>query len=893
MAGEFIAIREQRGGIYLPEAALWLDPHHAVDLAVVTHAHADHVAPHRKLIATPATCHLLRSRYSHKAEHTPLAYGAALEVGGFRIQLYPAGHVLGSAMVHVTRLSDGATLLYTGDFKMQEGLSSERVQPVAADLLITECTFGKPIYTFPPYEETRARILEWCRDALTAGITPVLVGYSLGKAQELMGIFRGSDLPLTVHTTVAEMCQAYAELGVELPPYEVLGKSVPQRVLVVPPQIVKGQLLRRYAQKQTAMASGWAFSSSARFQQGVDELFPLSDHASYPDLLAFVAAVKPKRVLTTHGFCEDFARDLRQRGWDAWTLAGRDQRDLPFEFAAASEPEAPPEAFRSSPWGQFCQTAEAVAAVPGRLEKIRLLSEYLRPLSDSELPLAVRFLAGEPAASRAERRKLQTGWATIRLALREFAGLSEQAYKQISHQQNDLGRTTQLVLAHGSHQARDWRLEEIGMVYQSLAQAGSGLERTRLLREAFAKLTPAEGKFLIKVLTGDTRLGSKEGLLEEALASAFAARADEIREAHMLTGDLGETALRARKRDMAALEMRLFQPIKVMLASPGETASNIWDKLGAADGGLWVEPKMDGIRMQLHVGDGQAELFSRDLRSLNTAFPDVVEPAARLGVRAVFDGEIIAYAAGKQLTFFDLQKRLGRKRDTQLDLFEPEAVPLRCLIFDLLWLDDKPLLDLPLTARRALLEKLPLSPPFHLVPVTRVAAQEELEAAFAAALKAKQEGLMAKDPTSTYHAGRRGKTWLKLKRTDFALDCVVVKAEQGHGKRSHVLSDYTFAVRDAKDGSLKVIGKAYSGLTDAEIEELTDHFTRQTLSQEGKVRVVIPDLVLEIGFDSIQASKRHDSGLSLRFPRIRAIRRDKSAAEIDTLSTARRLAGLD
>jgi DNA ligase-1 len=200
-------------------------------------------------------------------------------------------------------------------------------------------------------------------------------------------------------------------------------------------------------------------------------------------------------------------------------------------------------------------------------------------------------------------------------------------------------------------------------------------------------------------------------------------------------------------------------------------------------------------------------------------------------------------------------------------------------------------MEQPQATRRVALEGLRLPEGIVAIDVQRVASAEEIEVAFLAARRRGNEGLIAKDPASAYTPGRRGKFWLKLKKAFATLDVVVVKAEQGHGKRSHVLSDYTFAVRDETQ-ALRVIGKAYSGLTDAEIEILTEHFTQNTLSENGRIRTVVPDTVLEIAFDSIQASKRHDSGLSLRFPRIRAIRRDKKPEEIDTLAYAQKLAGL-
>ncbi|MEO0413727.1 MAG: DNA ligase, partial [Verrucomicrobiota bacterium] len=275
-------------------------------------------------------------------------------------------------------------------------------------------------------------------------------------------------------------------------------------------------------------------------------------------------------------------------------------------------------------------------------------------------------------------------------------------------------------------------------------------------------------------------------------------------------------------------------------------------------------------------------------------FPELVEAAKKLPDDVVLDGEIIAYAEGKKLTFFDLQKRLGRKR-VESDLFLGEAVPVSFIAFDLLWKNGTPYIDQPLHIRRDALETVDFTnTPIKVADVIRAETSREIEAAFIAARQRQNEGLIAKLPDSTYSPGRRGKAWLKLKKASATLDVVVIKAQQGHGKRSHVLSDYTFAIRDPElPDQLFTIGKAYSGLTDAEIEELTEHFMEYTLSKRGRVHTVEPNIVLEIAFDSIQPSQRHNSGLSLRFPRIKAIRKDKTPAEIDTLQYARQLAGLD
>src|SRR5207247_6851846 len=260
----------------------------------------------------------------------------------------------------------------------------------------------------------------------------------------------------------------------------------------------------------------------------------------------------------------------------------------------------------------------------------------------------------------------------------------------------------------------------------------------------------------------------------------------------------------------------------------------------------------------------------------------------------ILDGEIIAFAEDRKLTFFDLQKRLGRKTDA-LDLFETASadVPVIFVAFDLLFLGGRSLLRTQLRQRRQLLRGLKLPSKFQIASVVAAHSANEIEIEFKRARLRLNEGLMVKDPESFYSPGRRGMFWFKLKKELATLDVVVVAAELGHGKRNNVLSDYTFAVRDGATGELLPIGKAYSGLTNAEIAELTEHFQQNTIADHGRYREVKPDIVLEVAFNSIQPSARHASGLALRFPRIKAIRRDKNVDSIDTLQYAHELAARD
>jgi DNA ligase-1 len=390
----------------------------------------------------------------------------------------------------------------------------------------------------------------------------------------------------------------------------------------------------------------------------------------------------------------------------------------------------------------------------------------------------------------------------------------------------------------------------------------------------------------VKIITSDLRIGLKEGLVEEAIAAAAAQPLELVREANMLSGDIAEVTRAARNNALDTIQLRVFNPLQFMLASPEPTAEAILERLAPP---VWLEEKYDGIRCQLHKQGTRVELYSRDLKRITSQFPDLARAAEALPGDCIVDGELLAWREGRALPFAELQKRLGRKGD---DFFLGAEIPVSISAYDLLWLDGRTLLKETLATRRALLEKLLASSnALVIAPVRTARTATEIEAAFLGARQRGNEGLMAKDPQSIYTPGRRGLAWLKLKKAYATLDVVVVGVEYGHGKRRDVLSDYTFAIRDEEhDNRLLTVGKAYSGLTDVEIAQLTQHFLTNTLEVRGRFRTVVPDVILEIAFDIIQPSNRHQSGYALRFPRIARIRTDKTIADIDTLETCRRLA---
>jgi DNA ligase-1 len=899
---------------------LWLDPHRPRDFAFLSHAHADHFAPHRRILCSAPTRRLVEARFRASVESSFLSpdFGEVVPIGGgWTAELLPAGHIPGSAMLLVTSPEDGATLLHTGDFKTRPAAGAEQVVARPADILILETTFGLPKFRFPPAGEVLAAIVKWCLEAIEEGEIPVLMAYSLGKAQELLLSLNAlaPGLSYQVHDSVAAMNAVVTSLGYPLPECERFDpkeRDPSGSVIIVPPNAGRSLAVRRLRKSaRLAMVSGWGMEPGAKFRYQCDEVFPLSDHAGYDDLLAFVAAVNPARVYTIHGYTREFAADLRRRGFEAWPLTGETQMELampgdptgsrqtgslqtgsgsgPDPLGSGGMIESP---LPASGFGRFTAVCREISAMTGKLNKRATLSAYLSGLEEADLVLAVRFLSASPLPRGGERRSLSVGWALIRQALLDLTGLGLVRFRQISTAQGDGARTAAIVL-QGHATPRERSLAEVAESFAELARTAGQAGKIRLLRELFSACHPEEAARITGILLGDLRIGLKEGLLEEALAEAFGRDPAVVREAHLLLGDLGETARLARADELGRAGATWFTPLRVMLASPAEDATEIVTRLGSG-GPVWLEDKFDGIRAQLHVRGGAAALYSRDLRPLEAEFPELIEAARGFERDVILDGEIIARAEGKRLGFFDLQKRLGR-RDARLDqgdLFHGAAVPVRFVAFDLLGIDGTGWLDRPLSERRAALETLRFPGGFECCEVVWADSAGAIDEAFNAARRRENEGLIAKDPSSRYSPGRRGRQWLKLKKAMPTLDAVVVRAQQGHGKRSHVLSDYTFALRDEADGSLKVIGKAYSGLTDAEIEELTAHFRDRTTEKRRGVHEVVPDVVLEIAFDSIQPSKRHDSGLALRFPRIHAIRRDKTIAEIDTLAYARRLAGL-
>ena len=535
----------------------------------------------------------------------------------------------------------------------------------------------------------------------------------------------------------------------------------------------------------------------------------------------------------------------------------------------------------------FAEIADEIASTTKKLEKASILGRYLKTLSDADLARATRYFAGHQFA-QSDSRTTNVGGSIISTALSEATGFSpEDLYPRYVRLGDPGDLAAEIINETNRTPLPTISLVETESLITRLSETRGIKNKTALLTAILSRASALEAKYLVKLLAGDLRIGLREGLVEDAIARAFDQSLETVAYANMLLGDIGETAVRSRASDLGDVGMRLFHPIKFMLATP---AADLTDIARTMPSEFIVEDKFDGIRAQAHVKDGRVAIYSRTMDEITHRFPELIDPLRSLSSDAIIDGEIVPANANGILPFSELQKRLGRKNvGTQLLI----AVPVILVAYDLLYAAGRVLIDEPLGERREILKELiPENGPIRMSEGKVFTEAAKLDDEFDAARARGNEGLMIKSPASVYKPGRRGRDWLKLKRAIATLDVVVTSVEVGHGKRRNLLSDYTFAVRRSVDDSeLLNVGKAYSGLTDRELTELTKWFQDHTLQEfaHGRVRIVEPLIVIEVTFDRVQPSKRHKSGFALRFPRIVRLRTDKSVAEIDTLETVRRL----
>ena len=569
-----------------------------------------------------------------------------------------------------------------------------------------------------------------------------------------------------------------------------------------------------------------------------------------------------------------------------------------------------------SDFAAFADALADIAETSGRNDKADRLGVLLAALDDDDLRRAARWAAGR-VFPLSDQRTVNVGFSVLRRATAAATGADEDDLRAALVRLGDPGDVAAEAIG-SEDRASTLTIDEAEAFFEQVAETRGSGAKTDLVAGLLARVTAVEARFLVKLLAGETRIGMLEGGVEAAIGRLTDHDVRAVQRANMLTGDVGETAVLARHGRLGEARFQLFHPVKFMLATAAEASDErtLADEVGRQiPPPAAVEDKFDGVRAQAHLardvgdpdlhgavaGTARVALFSRTLDAVQRAFPDLVGPLAALADTVpegvVLDGEIVPLGDGGALAPFQaLQKRLGRKSASAALQAE---VPVAYVVYDLIAHGGEPVLDLPLSERQALLDAL--LPSVHdddrvlrRSHVTVLDDLTRLDDLFDEARARGNEGLMVKALDAPYVPGRRGRDWLKIKKALGTLDVVVTSVERGHGGRRKLLSDFTFAVRRAPDDdTLLNVGKAYSGLTDAELAALTEWFEAHTLQTfaHGKVRTVVPEVVVEVAFDNVQVSKRHKSGYALRFPRIVRLREDKPVAEIDTLETVAALAG--
>ncbi|HYF98600.1 MAG TPA: ATP-dependent DNA ligase [Candidatus Saccharimonadales bacterium] len=561
----------------------------------------------------------------------------------------------------------------------------------------------------------------------------------------------------------------------------------------------------------------------------------------------------------------------------------------------------------------FAETCEAVRTTTSKNKKIDFIASYLLSLDEDSLYKAVLFLSGR-IFSRGSPYILNIGFRTIMQSLLEISDLTTQDIGDIHLKHGDMGsiaeyaltkKNTVTLFRYAEKQSDSLTLSDIYLQFKKIAnQSGpnSNSDKKSILKGLLMRCSPLEAKYLVKIVTNEMRIGSYEGLVEIAISKAFDKSVESVRDALLISGDIGNVALLSKNDKLQSATLKPFVPLNFMLADVMFTGDQIIKYFAKP---IFCEFKYDGIRLQLHKFGQNCRLYSRNLSDISYAFPELVDSALKIREKKtkkdtsidtfdiVLDGELIAYKDKKPLPFQELQKRLRKKMMTRDILKE---IPVKYIVYDIMFYVNRSVIREDLLARKKLLTRLLIRDNTILISKSLlVKTGDEINLYFRKSRNKGHEGLVLKDPESKYHPGKRGKYWIKLKEELDTIDAVVVMAEYGHGKRAGTLSDYTLAIKDSNSSTnafnraqltnpsdtLRVIGKAYSGLSNSEIDYMTKKLKTIVIKDEGSRITVEPEIVLEVSFDTIQKSDRHNSGYALRFPRIKNIRYDKGVNDID------------
>ncbi|MBP1929543.1 DNA ligase-1 [Methanolinea mesophila] len=547
---------------------------------------------------------------------------------------------------------------------------------------------------------------------------------------------------------------------------------------------------------------------------------------------------------------------------------------------------------------EFARYCEQLEKISGRLEMIDLVAGVLPSLDDRELPLFVRFISG----------RIFPDWSPLKLGIGPnllydaitfvVDGTREDVIGEINRL-GDVGLAVEKILTRKKIEGsgaggrtgtatiqqslfpQDFDLPAVFREFTAIAEAGGkSSQQAKLshIQNLFQNITPLEGRYLARLLMEDLRIGMGEGNMRDAIARGFGVEPSLVEHAYQAINDLGEVAILARTgaRALEDVHIRLFHPVKMMLAQQGTIGETIRD-----NGAVAAEFKYDGSRFQFHRSKDASGLYSRKLEDVTTALPDIIEALeSATGHDVILDGEVIAVRDGKPLPFQTVLRRFRRKYGVESMREEIRLIPH---VFDILYLDGETLIDLPLSERRAKLESAMNA---HVAPQLVSDDPAEVETFYQQALDAGHEGIMLKVVASPYTPGVRGKNWIKIKPSVDTLDLAVIGADWGEGKRAHYFGSFLLACQD-EQGDLTPLSKVATGFSDEQLGEVFDLLKDRVIASQGKEVSFEPGLVFEIGYSEIQKSPNYESGFALRFPRFIRIRDDKSVDEIETLDSVR------
>jgi len=545
------------------------------------------------------------------------------------------------------------------------------------------------------------------------------------------------------------------------------------------------------------------------------------------------------------------------------------------------------------PFKKFAEFCSIIEKISSTLELAARIAAFIKGIDDDDdLYNVVLFLMGRPYPPWDER-ELGVGVGLIYEALRIASGVSKSKIEELVKETGDLGLAAEKVLKNKTQltlfeeELTISRIRKIFDEMSSLVGEGSQKKKIRLLVDLYVSATPVEAKYLTRLILGEMRLGVGEGIIRDSIAKAWGIDEDIVERAYMITNDFGKVAVVAKnegKEGLLKLKIQLHVPVRMMLAQVAESIDAAIKEMGK----VAVEWKFDGSRVQVHWGNGKVTIYSRRLENVTNALPEIVEEIRKnVKENVILDGEVVAMKDGRPMPFQHILRRFRRKYDVSKMM---EKIPITAQFFDILYVDGKEVIDLPLEERRKILESVVKNSDRIWVAKQVVTSDpEEIERVYNEALNAGHEGAMLKNPKSQYIPGKRGKNWLKLKPVMETLDLVVIGGEWGEGKRSHLISSYELACLDPVTGKLMPVGKVATGFTDEELEEFTELFRPLIEYEEGKHIVFQPKYVFEVAYQEIQKSPKYESGYALRFPRFVRLRDDKDIDEADTLERVARL----